>query len=280
MKSLKTTILKEIQLAVEDTRSSDCDKLEDAVHSFRRRCKRIRAYLRLLPSSLSKQARRARRHTRLAAASLSKLRDAQVMDRILLQIHERLVKSSGQGPSVEKSSSVSQEKTKPSPCAASPVQDQLISAAKLLNKAKRVVSHLSNNQDKSSLFVNLQKTYSAARLATQLAANRACPEDFHELRKITKQFYHQCQFVASALDRELQTEIDHARIIADKLGNAQDLSVLTSNLINDLKKGDEPTVPAVIEESQRQMTTLFDESILLACRLYFESPKEFGRRIT
>lgn len=135
-------------------------------------------------------------------------------------------------------------------------QEQLISAARLLKKAERVVSRMPSRQSNGTILVKLKQTYQDGRIATQRIVQHSCPEAFHELRKMTKQFYYQCQFVASALDRELQAEIDQARSLADKLGDALDLCVLTSNLASASQKGDESEIFAVINESQLQMATL------------------------
>lgn len=281
MKSLKATILTEIKLAIDDSRLNDSkiDNIEGAVHSFRRRCKRIRAYLRLLPKSLAKPSRKARRQLRVAAASLSELRDAQVMDRKWRYIHEQLIKKGTPGPTIDEPIDIARQRTTRMLPPLSSSQEQLISAARLLKKAERVVSRMPSRQSNGTILVKLKQTYQDGRIATQRIVQHSCPEAFHELRKMTKQFYYQCQFVASALDRELQAEIDQARSLADKLGDALDLCVLTSNLASASQKGDESEIFAVINESQLQMATLFNESVLLAYRLFFESPKAFGRRI-
>lgn len=280
MKSLKATILTEMKLAVKDVRLSDCDMLEEAVHSFRRRCKRIRAYLRLLPTSIAKPSRKARQLVRLAGASLSELRDAQVMDRNLRQLHQQLIRTASQGATIDKPIDIHAIKRPSTLSHHSSVEEHLISAGQLLKKAIRVVSRMPDVPCNHEILVNLRKTYEEGRLATQTIVKKPCPEAFHELRKMTKQIYHQAQFVKSAMNCKLQTEIDNARVLADKLGDALDLSVLSSNLANAPQDGDESKIAAIIDESHWQMMQLFDASALLAHRLYFDSPKEFRRRVS
>ncbi len=89
MKPLKFEILKEINIALDEARQSE-RPAKETIHSVRRRCKRIRAYLRLLPSSLAKESRRAREGVRQAAALLSTIRDSQVMVPMCDMVQKRL----------------------------------------------------------------------------------------------------------------------------------------------------------------------------------------------
>lgn len=280
MKSLKVTILTEIEIAIQDSRSFECDDLEEAVHSVRRRCKRIRAYIDLLPRSLTKQSRRAGRYVRLAALSLSELRDAQVMDRTRHELHQRLIENGVEESAIEVPQCSSQEELNRSAQCLTSVQNQMALATRLLKKAKRILSRILKRQLENSLILRLRKTYRGGRLATERAIRQGCPENFHKLRKMTKQFYFQCQFIASTFDGKLEVEIDQARTLADKLGDGLDLAMLASNLASTGQKPIDAKLSATISESATRMNTLFNDSALLACRVFFDSPKKFYRIVT
>jgi CHAD domain-containing protein len=278
MKSLKDRILKEIQLAINEIQGREINDLEHSVHAFRRRCKRIRAYIRLLPPSLTKQAERARKQVRQAAATLSGLRDAQVSEQTWHQIDERLRHSETERAAVV--DCIQCPKQKPTPVSQSAASELLHSAAKALHKGQRTVKRLPTRQSRSKLLARLRETYQAARRATQVTMDGSSPENYHELRKLVKQFYHQCQFVRSAYHHQLQSDIEQAQNLANKLGDAMDLAVLAANLGCLAPNRDLSRVSAVLHECQLQMESLFKESTFQASRLFFESTKDFARKIT
>ncbi len=274
MKSLKATILTEMKLAIQDARLKHFKSIEESVHSVRRRCKRIRAYLDLLSVSLSKESRHATKAVRLASASLSELRDSHVMDQTRRQVLERLNETRIHQQQVIDPDSSLHETAERTNVIQDSAQHQLKSAIHLLDKAKQCISKTPSKQREADVIHKLQKTYKEGRRITRRAADHLCVDDFHDLRKVTKRFCHQCEFVVSAFDCHLKTEIDQARALADKLGNALDLSVLASNLSRTSQEKNAPEFSAMVHESTKHMNTLFGESTHLAYRLYFESPKK------
>jgi CHAD domain-containing protein len=280
MKSLKSAILKELDKAIQDASGSE-QPFQEIVHTLRRRGKRIRAYLCLLPHCQGKVARRTRRKVRQAAFALSATRDSQVMIPVYAQFKTRLAEVGVEQTQIDTMESILRDRADLATSDPTATLLSLENFSMKLRKAYQRILSTRTKRSSKSILLQLKRTYRCGHQLVQQEIEKMCSKDFHELRKTTKQLYYQLQFVASALKIELNKEIVEARALGDRLGDALNLSVLAETLTTFAEeKVDSKAIRAGIAESREQMIARFAQALPLACQLFFETPNQFARRLS
>lgn len=265
------------QSAIE--RASD-DTLDEAIHDVRKRCKRVRATLRLVRSDLGpKMYERENGWARDAARQLAPTRDAHVvvetLDRVVGHFADHLARD-----------------------AFAPVRKVLEerrlailpSVAALPGEALRVGEDLAAACDRvpglpisgrwKGIESGMRRTYAAGRALTARAT--AAPDDllFHELRKQVKYFWHQIQLVAPVWPATLSALAEEAHRLADDLGDAHDHAMLHAVLVADPDLGgDAVAVEALTGLVDRRRLAFQQRAQVRAQRIYAETPESFVARI-
>lgn len=235
-----------------------------AIHGARKAIKKTRALLRLLRPGMPDYARE-NRALRDIGRALAPLRDADVTTALLARLCDEagLVQADRAALSV-------------APGMALPDDPQLV-----LQKASEDLSRVVRRSAKwrvkgkslDALAEGLRRSTEAGASALEPALAGTDPELLHEFRKRVKDRWYHSRLLFAAWPEAMQVEIDAADVLAERLGDYQDLAVLAERLQGEGPAAD--TIRALIR-SQRQK--LLAQVAPLARRLYAEAPDALAAR--
>lgn len=278
-RNVNRILAEEVKAALDALESPDQANGE-AIHSIRKRIKKIRALFRLVRSELKeKDFQRENSHYRAIGHQLSGLRDATVMiktldklredqpDRIAPQVyatlHKALVSQQDQATRefFEEGSNIK----------------RVIDA---LRQASRRVPGLSGKQNSFRLLdPNLKDIYRRARKALKVTVDEPTIDHFHELRKHVKNsWYHirLLQPIWPGLFRAYEQEFGR---LGELLGDDHDFGVLAQAIESDqLLLRNKQAKEAILQGLHEQRVQLQEQIYPLANRLLAEKAGSFVKR--
>lgn len=249
-----------------------------AIHECRKRCKHIRALLRLLRSCTPELARDENDYVREMSNDLSHLRDAFVM----LETFTSLFQSE-------------EEKERKIPCgeihaflkqAADPRQQRKLFSGKrkiFLDRAETLSNRISEWDIELASFEcirdSMQESYKQGRRELKKALEERTPEQFHEWRKRVKEFGYHLDLLKDAWPSLLKSFHNQLDKLGEMLGKLNDLNVLRQHLTES---------PGLPEEELKEVLDLIaaqkaqqeQDAELLGTRVYAERPKALMRRLS
>lgn len=239
------------------------------IHDVRRRCKRLRALLRLVRPGFSDFAE-ASASIRDAAAGLSAARDRKVLLDTLDDLTDR-----------------ARESRRLMPDAAAPDSERVARDDAALAQFRTAMENVRHRADRwtlrgdgfSLLGKGLTKTYRAARKLQRRAERDDTPEAIHRWRKQVKYLWYQlCLFQGSAPD-VIPSFRQSAERLSDLLGRHHDLALLSETLREDpgaLGEGlDASVIIALAGRRQQELATLAGA---VGRQLFAERPGALRRR--
>jgi CHAD domain-containing protein len=280
MKSLKLAIEKELKAAIEEGEQVEIG-LENRVHSVRRRCKRLRAYLHLLPPAYAPLGKRLRGRIRLAASSLSSLRDRHVMRVSFRRLKEALAAEGFSGAPLERLSGYVQGRIERIGRLEAPPEQQVEGMLEALRQARRRMRKVAAGIDRQASLDQFIQSYRRARQALDQVLRRGNAADFHELRKIVKRWQYQGQWLFSdAVD--FTEDLRRAHDLEEQLGATLDLVVLMHSIFEPDAATTDRDLAGIISrgrlELKKRTQAMFEACIPLACRLFHHRTRRFAKR--
>jgi len=253
-----------------------------AVHQVRKRCKKMRAVLRMARGPLGKDDTYARENAwyRDLARDLSSLRDADV----LIETHDALVDDI-KDPDIKKQCGLIREHLsdrRERLAAGEADLDRRLQAArqKLLEGRGRVEDWAWRVRNFKGLEPGLRLTYRRGRRAMHAAYQSLTPEDFHEWRKRVKYHWYACRLLREIWPAAMDARRHELSRLSDLLGDEHDLSVYRQTLES------EPALSAgvsrladILAAADQRRTGLRRRARPLAMRLYTEKPARFSDRM-
>ena len=227
-----------------------------AIHGFRRRMKRWRAFLRMLEPALGQEAVRLQIEARDLARTLSGARDAQA--------------------ALDALEDLGGDYAALSPASLTSAAREKLRAA-LLKTADAVEHWRLEDADFGDIAAGLTEGYRRARSAMPSNWSTASAEEFHRLRQRVVTHRYQMEFIDPVWPRLSRVWVGEAQRMRDHLGKHQDLIVL-GKLIEPrglLARWRSRLLP-VIEARQRDH---IETAMRQAGRLFAEKPKAFHDRI-
>lgn len=239
------------------------------IHDVRRRCKRLRALLRLVRSGFRGFAQENAR-IRDAAAGLSSARDRKVLEDTLNDLNawahqtERFMLE-----------------------AITPDADRVASDNAALAQFRAAMECLRPSVENwafrgdgfSTLGNGLVKTYRAARLRQRRAERLGTPEAFHRWRKEVKYLWYQLCLLQPSAPAIISSFRQAAEHLSELLGRHHDLTVLADTIRHEpvsLTPGLD--APAIIALAERRQQELAASAISLGKLLLAERPGALRRR--
>ncbi|MGN8199891.1 CHAD domain-containing protein [Salinisphaera sp. RV14] len=200
----------------------------EAVHRFRKRCKKIRALLRLVRPALGKQFRVENDRFRDMARRVAAARDAQVLgetfDRLLdayddeidrrhyVPARPRLSAGGESGPARPESA----------------VFDELDAE---LAQARAALAEYRFSADGFEVIADgLARSYDRARTAMKQACANPTAEAYHDWRKQVKYHRHHCDLLRDLWTRPMKARASELQRLADWLGDEHDLAILAARV--------------------------------------------------
>ncbi len=269
-KTLRRDIIAQIKRATDETWKTESPS-DERIHCVRRRCKRVRAQLRMLRTVAPRKAREASMHVRDASRSLSPLRDAQILPAALGRVRGLLGDDFDQQAlgdienALQRTVAVGDDQAS--------FEQKLSLAIDHFSKAKKVVSSVKQRKDQMLGADSLALMYRSGRrsLRRLLAGD---DDSFHQLRKDVKTHRYQCRFVKSTFPA-LEERIDLCKELGDLLGEAQDIAVLQQHGRVISGGVDPAALQHFLDCSQKLADQLNNRATFLACRVFFFSTKKF-----
>ncbi|MFP4512798.1 MAG: CHAD domain-containing protein [Acidimicrobiales bacterium] len=252
----------------------------EAVHDCRKRCKKLRALVRLVRPSLGSQYRDANETFRDAARELSSIRDAESLlgtfDDVVAASIDQLpdgglpgVRAGLRHRAVAATAKVEDD------------DDAMRRARRLLEQGREAIDDWSLNDDGwDAIGPGLHKTYTRGRKALGTVVDSPSPEHFHEWRKRAKYTWYHVRLLEDAAPSVLDPLGKRFKNLADALGDAHDLAVLEQLLTSspDEFGGDEQVDGALVVLRGRR-GALEEAARSLGARLYAETPDAFVDRL-
>ena len=249
------------------------DDLDEVVHDVRKRCKRVRALLRLVRDDIGKDVYRQENRTlRDAARLLSPVRDAAV----LVRVHDGVVQAGGMPePGLritlverhrELRRQVSDGNTLPK------VRESLATVV------ARIETWPISDVGWDVLGTGLDRVYRRGRKAMAAAYEDPSTESFHSWRNRVKYLRHQLAFLEDLWPDVIGGSAKCAHALTDVLGEEHDLAVLQrAAAAADVDPDGESGQFAEFIASRRELLRARARPIGL--RLYAEKPSRFIARL-
>jgi CHAD domain-containing protein len=265
-----------IDLAIEQAESGELE-LADAVHEVRKRCKEIRAVLRLVRPQFNATYRHENAWYRDAARKLSPLRDAYMM--------------------VEACDKLSATATD---VAAEKVDDLFVSVRDLLVSRRNEILNHTDAESCVREFVQamkrgrkrvsdwtiaargfaaveggFRKTYARGRMAMKKAYAEPTPENFHQWRKRVKYHWYHTRLLRDIWPAVLGARSNELHSLSSVLGSEHDLALLHDALRNSTAvQADPAAIQAFCTMIADRQAALRQEAASLGKPLFAEKPRE------
>jgi CHAD domain-containing protein len=278
---VRRIVNEQIGEAVADLRGETDGTRDAAVHETRKRCKRLRALLRLVRDQLGASVYR-RENTALRDASrlLAPVRDAQVLV-------NTLDATIGDADGELDAPALAQTR-RALKAAHGRLRQQVIYRG---TAVEQTIGALAAVQERSldwplgdlqfdGLRPGLERVYRQGRRAMAEAYDDPTPERFHEWRKRVKYLWHHLELLEPAWPGLLEALADETHDLSDLLGDEHDCTVLGERV------RERPDLIAD-QDMARVLTATLDErrqrlraaARPLGAKLYAETPERFGARI-
>jgi CHAD domain-containing protein len=247
----------------------------ERVHDARTRIKRIRALLALLRKDLGDfNFRLENRGLRNAALALGPLREAvarlEAYDQLCAHHDSTLPESVRLALSNVRDQTASQE-------AAELALRQ--TEARFAAAQARVASWPASDPGTASLVRGYRDCYAKARRSYRAAKRDPTPEAMHALRRRTKRYQYQLQFLEPVQARRLRARRRSVEALSELLGTHHDLAVLDAAFEADNHGLDESALQRLRHAIAERERTLTREALALAGRLFRERPRRVSRQL-
>jgi CHAD domain-containing protein len=271
---------KEIGKALAELTDPPKKDRNEAVHSARKRFKKLRALLRLVRDGLGDRVyRKENVFFRDAGRPLTEVRDAKVLGEALDKLADSFA---GQAPSdgLKKLQAALEKRRKEITHRILDEHNALAEVARRLRAARRRVKNGdAGSDDWSTLGKGLKRVYRQGRDACAEAADDRSVENLHEWRKQTKYLRAQLEMLRPTWPEVLEGLADQAHHLGDLLGDDHDLAVLHDLLEREPDMAGSPgAARALLALIDRRREELQEEALRLGPRLYADKPRAFTDR--
>jgi len=250
----------------------------ETVHQLRKRCKKLRALVRLVRPGFDGY-KQENKFYRDAARALSYVRDAtaiiethdDLMDHFEDQIDREAFKST-RDALLEQRKQIADEEAE--------LDNRLeVFREQLVEGKRRLDDWELDDKGFDAIAGGLNKTYSRCVDRMEDACDDASTEKLHEFRKRAKYHWYHLRLLRDVWKPVVKKQCDEADDLADVLGDDHDLAVYADHLLADPKRfGERDDLQALLGLIDRRRGQLQYEAEPIARRLFAESPTRFVER--
>ena len=250
-----------------------------AVHEYRKYCKKLRGLLRLVRPALGDTYRDENTTLRDAARSLSNIRDASAHLETIDALREHYPELLAQPPLTDIEQALADARDR-----AAQEQDLAARLERARHSMEGVRERARGWQLDTGGFEavggGLQKTYKRARKALDHAYSEQTVEAFHEWRKRAKYHRYHMHILEPLWPDVLTGRRESAHLLSDLLGDDHDLAELQTTLMRNADAyGGTKTVQALLPLIERRRAELQIQALPLGRKLFAEKPQRFVTRI-
>lgn len=254
--------------------------LHQGVHETRKRCKEVRALLRLLRSDYPQLYCAENRWFRDRASQLADLRDARALLEICTELGTTLAPELDSNPFPALEVKLAQRLE--GVLAARPDIDAELArlAGEMGAAMRRLREWPLANMNFASIGPGLQDSYRAARTALTQCQREPKGADFHLLRKRVKEHDYHILLLRKAWPQELEARAGALKTLAEDLGSDHDLVVLSALLAQSPGDfGGADQVRGMEKILRRRRRQLRRKVVALGGRLFAEKPRALTARL-
>lgn len=277
---LRRMAREQIDKALDEIADSGQDR-HHTVHQLRKRCKKVRALLRLARGDMDNGHnvyRRENKCFREAARSLSYVRDAEA----LLETYDMLIDTFAKQSNrqrLKKVRDVLEERKRKVAENDIGLDERIEAFATTLREARERVDDWPVGDGFDSLAAGLQESYARGRKAMRNAADEPGTENFHEWRKRVKYHLYHVQVLRPIWNDVLDEWRDALKDLGDDLGDDHDLAVFGATLSEDHALFDSNRdLQALLGLADQRRAQLQARVFPLGQRVFAEKPKHLVRR--
>lgn len=251
------------------------------VHQVRKRCKKLRALLRLFREPLEEAGIYAAENARFrdAARGLSAMRDGEVLQATLDDV---LAAFAGQleGRSFTEARRVVTRQGKRLKPGNDEADRRLARFRKEMASARKTAEAWDSQDGFEAIAAGLERTYRRARKGLESAYRRNSPESFHEWRKRVKYHGYHMRLLRDLWPEMMGRRQELLEELGGLLGLDHDMTVLRATIMEspgDYGAAREVDVLLALIDTRRGM--LEARARPLGTRLFVEKPKRFVQRV-
>lgn len=268
----------QVDRAIAEIRDPEMDR-DTAVHQVRKRCKKIRAVLRLVRSGNRKLFECENARFRDLARGLSGARDAQIAletyDHLMAHFEDKVDRKAF--GSIRGALTRRRKRLEAEGC---DVEGLLAAALEALEQARCDIEGWKvKGSGFSALRTGLETTYERGRKAMVKARKSGEAADYHDWRKRAKAHRYQVRALRNLWPEAMNARRAAAGKLGELLGQEHDLAVLAQLLREDRAAfGDEAALALFEQLIAERREELQREAKPLARRLYAEKPQALSKR--
>jgi len=272
---IKRIVHEQIDRAVEEIDDEQLDPHE-TVHQVRKRCKKVRAMLRLVRPACGPTYDEENARYRDAARKLSDVRDAQAR----LECYDALMGHFDAQVDRGQFASVRRALTRRSNEVAR-IEERLDAFRGAMREGRRRVDAWPLDGAGFDLLAGgLGKTYRRGRRAMRAAYRDATPDAFHQWRKRTKYHWYHVRVLRDLWSPVMRRHRDEIDRLGGCLGDDHDLAVLRGLVLSGPSEfGEQRDVQALVGFIDRRRTELEASARPLGERIFAENRSRFLRRM-
>ncbi len=272
---VRRVVDEQLEKALEDLRGADPKEADAAVHSARKRFKRVRAVLRLVRTELGEELfARENAAFRDAGGSLGEARDAAVLVETLESLKGC---ADGAAYAAARKRLMARRRA---------VRERVLGAGAGLEEVAvaaeaarpRVADWPVRSEGWDALRRGIKRAYREGRAHQRLAEVGGDAEQFHEWRKRVKDLWHQLEVVEGAWPAVIKGLAEECHRLAETLGKEHDLAVLKEVLEAEARAEGCAASP-LIDAIEAKREALQRAAIGLGARVYAEKAGAFVERL-
>lgn len=255
---------------------------DEAIHQCRKRCKKIRALLRLVRPGMPELYAEENRFFRDAARELSELRDADV----LIEAYDGLLMQFEGAVDRQELAPIRRKLTLRRKGIAENSEGQRKSLetfrGRMLEAVERVADWKMRGKPLKTLRDGLLKTYRRGGCAMERCEGVDPVDDmqFHEWRKRAKYSFYHFRILRDYWPRLMTALWRDFKKLSDILGNDHDLAVFRQALLGETDTFKDPgRLDVLLELIDRRRGKFHRQAFALGRRLYALKPKSLGRLV-
>jgi len=274
---LKRVASEQVAKAIEDLDDLEgADDLHEAVHEFRKRCKKIRGLIRLVrPGFPDYAAENA--WFRDLAGELSALRDATSVQESVAALAKHYADDLDDDAFAGIHAWLGKRRETMTEARDAREKVEVI-RAELPEALARIEDWRLDSSGADALEAGLAKTYKRAHRAMAVAADDGTSRDFHEWRKRVKYHRYHLRLLTPIWPKVTKARYKETKHLSDLLGDDHDLAVLRATLEEE-RGGAVDERAALIALSRRRSAGLRAEAWSLGRRLFVEGPDRYAARM-
>lgn len=252
------------------------------VHQVRKRCKKIRALLRLARGDLDNSGKTYQQENacfRDAARSLSGIRDAEALLETCDTLIHTFSKQSDRQRLKKVRGALEARKREVTENDAD-LDARIATFATTIREARERVHDWPIGDTFDSLAPGLVENYRRSRKAMKKAADKPGTENFHEWRKGVKYYLYHVQVLQPVWNAVLDGWRREIESLGEDLGEDHDLAMFTETLLTEPERfGSTRDHKALRALSARRRAELQSLAFPRGQRIFHETPKQLKRRL-